>query len=79
LIEHGLQFLYDLRLFEAEVPCLARVGFEVVELARRTGRGVGEHERLETRIVVVAVAAGAGMVEVFPVATTYGESARFSF
>ena len=76
LIEQRLQFLHDLRALEVKVPRLAGVGFDVVKLARRAGCGVGEDERLELGIVLVAVAAGAWVVEVFPVATADGESAR---
>jgi len=75
LLEQGLQFLHDLRLFEVKISCLAGVGFKVVELARCPGGGVREHQGSETRIVFVSVAAGAGVVDVFPGAAADREGA----
>ena len=63
-------------MLEVEVLRLAGVSIQVVELAWRAGRGVGEEERFELGILLVAVAAGTGVIEIFPLATADGESAR---
>ena len=49
-----------------EVSFFTGVGFEIVELPRRIGRGVGEDERLESGITLVAIAAGAGVRDQLP-------------
>ena len=67
LFEQRFQFGHDFRTLEGEVLRLAGIGCEVVELV---GRGVGQMERFEAGVVLVAIAAGAGVVEVFPIAAT---------
>ena len=74
-VEQRFQFAHNLGPFEVKVVRFTRIGFEIVELAGRVGRGVGEDERLEAGIVLVAVSAGAGAVEEFPRAATDGERA----
>lgn len=74
--EQGLEFLHDFGVRGVEVLGFAGVGVEVVELARGTGRGVGDHKWLQTGITVVTVSAGARGGEKPPRAAADGECAR---
>ncbi len=73
LVEEGFELGDDFGMLVVEVLGFAGVFLEVVELAGRIGGGFGEDVGGERGVGEVAVAAGAGVVEIFPMAAADGE------
>ncbi|MHC4177192.1 MAG: hypothetical protein ACYSWU_06780, partial [Planctomycetota bacterium] len=73
LLQLRFQLLHDLRMLEVEIVRFGRVGFKVVELAGSFRCFLNKGARTHA-FAVIAVTAGAPVVEIFPRATANSQS-----